>query len=143
MQNSIKKNKSSNSAPQEKNKEQNFPYIIIRKMAALYQKIHININNGVSSDVAAGFISLEIKNLPKDKSTGDLLQEKILDNILKEVTTNFAKSISEKKLCLVLQEDRCFFYEDDEFVVRTEPPSGGMLIECNDLRYIPDLGKHY
>jgi len=119
-----------------------FPYIITRIMPALYKKTFIRFNFDLGSNLGS-VLYVNPNILPEDKSINFLLKKGLLDNRLKELTISFANNRNDQEICLVLQENRCFYYVNKEFTETDQLPCGGTLIVGNKRVDIADMGKHY
>lgn len=123
--------------------EPKFPYIILRIMPALYHKYAIRFDFDIKASNGEDTIYFNPNFLPNDMPLHDLLANGSLDEILKKKTIELAKDENIEKACIVLQKDRCFYYQNEEFTESNTPPVGGTLILGNKIKEIPDMGNHF
>lgn len=125
-----------------KNKfKETFPFIIIRRMAAIYEKIFIQYHFDLKPDLDVIYINPN--QLPEGKSLSAILQSGELDESLKKLAKENAIERRATKFCLVLEKNRCFYYENGKFHEHNELPYGGTLIIGHKMIEIKDMGKHY
>jgi hypothetical protein len=99
-----------------------FPYLIIRRHPAIYEQIPLKnwaIKNGI---------------LEKEKSLIKHVKE--YKSIREEATQTPAK------LCLVINENHCFYFEGNSVEESTRIPYGGTLI-ASDKTFVAMNTKHY
>jgi len=121
--------------------KEKFPYIIIRRMAAVYEKIFIQYHFNIKPNLEAIYINPD--QLPNGKSLSTVLQSGELDESLKKLAMEEATKRRASKFCLVLQKNKCFFSENGKFYKHHELPYGGILIIGGKTIHIPNLGNHY
>jgi hypothetical protein len=139
-----------------------FPYLIIRISGCLYLQVPITLCNQtfcnkvlakeveLPSGVFVGIDTYEEKMKRTELTTSADIQEKLIyflrqyvnDKSFQYKNGNISLKLKDTRTCLVLDKDKCIYYENAELIESDALPSGGLLID-NRYQWLRQGGLHY
>jgi hypothetical protein len=139
-----------------------FPYLIIRIRGGLYLQVPVTLCNQtfcnkveakeveLPSGVFVGIDTYEEKIKRTELTASAAIQEKLIYFLRQYVNYksleykngNNSLNLKDCRTCLVLDKDKCIYYENAELIESDALPSGGLLID-SQYQWLRQGGLHY
>ncbi len=113
-----------------------FPYVIIRMHHAIYMQIPIHFEENKRGNFPGIHINMH------DEQRKEVLYQCLIPSIINFKTQIDQKSQKPHRLCLVLNKNQAYYFEDDLIKFKTSIPRGGTLVDSNK-QFIAMSSNHY